>query len=252
MINAINLEKYFFQINTLSKFYSYYKIMYKNEHIRNEIKEQDLKNMYNTAKSIKSLKIDSQDFIRNFRNNIELKADKDINKSIDFLRQQILVSTFSIFGNFLVHVVKVYLNIFPKMLKKAENNRIKARDIAELKDINLISQYILEKEIIYFDRLSLKDKKTYLGKKLKFTEYDDLWKLNDKELWIEINDKRNLIVHSDEIIELSEEQFASYLFYFERIIFGIALYAKYYQSVDFIFAKYNEKIPSKERSTLKW
>jgi len=220
--------------------------MYKNEHIRNEIKEQDLKNMYNMAKSIKSLKIDSQDFVSNFRNNIELNADKNINKGIDFLRQQILVSAFSIFGNFLVHVVKVYLNIFPKMLKKSENNRIKARDIVELKDINSIFQYILEKEIIYFDGLSLKDKKKYLGKKLKFAEYNDLWKLDNKELWKEINDKRNLIVHSDEIIELSEEQFASYLFYFERIMFGIALYAKYYQGVGFIFAKYNEQIPRKK------
>jgi len=245
-MKKINLEKYLYQINTLSTFYSYYKIMYKNEHIRNEIKEQDLKNMYNMAKSIKSLKIDSQDFVSNFRNNIELNADKNINKGIDFLRQQILVSAFSIFGNFLVHVVKVYLNIFPKMLKKSENNRIKARDIVELKDINSIFQYILEKEIIYFDGLSLKDKKKYLGKKLKFAEYNDLWKLDNKELWKEINDKRNLIVHSDEIIELSEEQFASYLFYFERIMFGIALYAKYYQGVGFIFAKYNEQIPRKK------
>jgi hypothetical protein len=77
-----------------------------------------------------------------------------------------------------------------------------------------------------------------------------LWKLNKKELWIEIKDKRNFIVHSDEIIEVSEEQFASYLLYFERIMFGIEVYAKYYQSVDFIFAKYNEQIPVKERPTL--
>lgn len=245
-MKKINLEKYLFQINTLSTFYSYYKTIYKNEYIRNEIKEQDLKNMYNTAKSIESLKINAQDFVSNFRSNIELNADKNINKGIDFLRQQILVSAFSIFENFLGHVVKIYLNIFPKMLKKSKNNRIKARDIVELKDNNSILQHILEKEIIYFDGLSLKDKKKYLGEKLKFAEYNDLWKLNDKELWREINDKRNLIVHSDEIIELSEEQFASYLFYFERIIFGIALYAKYYQGVGFIFAKYNEQIPRKK------
>ena len=187
--------------------------MYKNKHIRNEIKEQEVKNMYNIAKSIKSLKIDVQDFVSNFRNNIELNVDKNINKGIDFLRQQILVSAFSIFENFLGHVVKIYLNIFPKMLKKSKN-RLNARDIVELKDNNSIFQYILEKETIYFDGLSLKDKKKYLGKKLKFAEYDDLWELNEKELWIEINDKRNLIVHSDETIELSEEQFASYLFYF--------------------------------------
>ena len=245
-MKKINLEKYLYQINTLSTFYNYCQTIFKNEHIRNEIKEQEVKNMYNTAKSIESLKIDAQDFASKFKSNIKINVDKNINKGIDILRQQILVSAFSIFENFLGHVVKVYLNIFPKKLKESKNNRVKARDIVELKDNNSIFQYILEKEIIYFDGLSLKDKKKYLGKKLIFAEYNDLWKLNDKELWREINDKRNLIVHSDEIIEVSEEQFASYLLYFERIMFGIAVYAKYYQSVDFIFAKYNEQIPGKK------
>jgi len=244
-MKKINLEKYLYQINKLSIFYNYCRTIFKNENIRNEIKEQEVKNMYNLAKSFKSFKVDAQDLASNFKSNIELNVDKNINEGIDILRQQILVSAFSIFENFLGHVIKIYLNIFPKMLKKSKN-RINARDIVELKDNNSIFQYILEKEIIYFDGLSLKDKKKYLGKKIKFTEYNDLWKLDDKELWREINDKRNLIVHSDEIIELSEEQFASYLFYFERIMFGIALYAKYYQGVDFIFAKYNEQIPRKK------
>ena len=60
-----------------------------------------------------------------------------------------------------------------------------------------------------------------------------------------------MIVHSDEIVELSEEQFASYLFYFERIMFGMAIYAKYYQSVNIIFAKLDEQIPGKEKQIFK-
>ena len=81
--------------------------------------------------------------------------------------------------------------------------------------------------------------------------FNDLWKLNKEELWIEINEKRNMIVHSDEIVELSEEQFASYLFYFERIMLGIAVYAKYYQGVNIIFAKFNEQIPEKGKPIFK-
>ncbi len=245
-MKKINPEKYLYQINMLSTFYSYYKTIYKNEYIRNEIKEQDLKNMYNTAKSFESLKIDAQNFVSNFRSNIELNVDKNINKGIDFLRQQILVSAFSIFENYLGHVAKIYLNNFPEMLKKSKN-KINARDIVELRD-DAISQYILEKEIIYFDGLGLKDKKKYLSKILTYDTYNDLWKLNEKELWIEINEKRNMIVHSDEIVELSEEQFASYLFYFERIMFGVAIYAKYYQDVDSIFANILdiEQIPRKK------
>ena len=249
MMQAINLEKYLFQINRLNTFNKYCKDIFKNEQIKNEIKEQEIENMYNTAKSFKSFKIDSQDILSKFKSEIEIKVDEDINKGINILRQQILVSAFSIFENYLSHVAKIYLNIFPKMLKKSKN-KINTREIAELKD-NAIFQYILKKEIIYFDRLGLKDKKEYLSKILTYDTYNDLWKLDEKELWIEINEKRNLIVHSDEIVELSEEQFASYLFYFERIMFGKAIYAKYYQSVNIIFAKLNEQIPGKGKPIFK-
>jgi len=249
MINAINLEKYIFQITSLSSFYNYCKTVFKNEQAKNEIKEQEVENMYNTAKSIKSFKFDSQDFLNKFISNIEINVDKNINKGINILRQQILVSVFSIFENYLGHVAKIYLNVFPKMLKKSKN-KINTRDIVELKD-NAIFQYILKKEIIYFDRLGLKDKKEYLSKILTYDTYNDLWKLDEKELWIEINEKRNMIVHSDEIVELSEEQFASYLFYFNRIMLGIAVYAKYYQGVNIIFAKFNEQIPEKGKPIFK-
>ncbi len=243
MINAINLEKYLFQINTLITFHNYCNTVFKNEQTRNEIKEQEIESIYNTAKSLESFKIDSNDILSKFKSAIEINVDKNINYGINVLRQQILVSAFSIFENYLGHVAKIYLNISPKMLKKSKN-KIKARDIVELKD-NAISQYILEKEIIYFDGLGLKDKKKYLSKILTYDTYNDLWKLNEKELWIEINEKRNMIVHSDEIVELSEEQFASYIFYFERIMFGMAIYAKYYQGVNIIFAKLDEQIPEK-------
>ena len=245
MVNAINLEKYLFQISTLNKFYNYCKTVFKNEKIRNGIKEEEVESMYNTAKSFESFKIDSQDILNKFKSAIEIDVDKNIDKGINVLRQQILISAFSIFENYLGHVAKIYLNNYPKMLKKSKN-KIKARDIAELKDSEIF-QYILEKEILYFDGLSLKDKKKYLSKMLTYDTYNDLWKLNKKEIWVEINEKRNMIVHSDEIVELSEEQFASYLFYFERTMFGMAIYAKYYQNVDIVFAKLNEQIPYKER-----
>ena len=249
MINAINLEKYLFQISTLGKFYDYCKTVFKNEKIKNEIKEQEVENMYNTAKSFESFKIDSQDILNKFKSAIEIDVDKNIDKGINVLRQQILVSVFSIFENYLGHVAKTYLNNFPKMLKKSKN-KIKARDIVELKDSEIF-QYISEKEILYFDGLSLKDKKKYLSEMLTYDTYNDLWKLNEKELWVEINEKRNIIVHSDKIIELSEEQFASYLVYFERIMFGMAIYAKYYQGVNIIFAKFNEQIPEKGKPIFK-
>lgn len=249
MINAINLEKYIFQITSLSSFHNYCKTVFKNEQARKEIKELEVENIYNTAKSFKSFKIDSQDILSKFISEIEINVDKNIDKGISVLRQQILISAFSIFENYLGHVAKIYLINFPKMLKKSKN-KIKSRDIVELKDSEIF-QYILKKEILYFDGLGLKDKKKYLSKMLTYGTYNDLWKLNEKDLWVEINEKRNMIVHSDEIVELSEEQFASYLFYFNRIMLGIAVYAKYYQGINIIFAKFNEQIPEKGKPIFK-
>jgi hypothetical protein len=249
-MNKINLEKFLNQIIKLSTFYSYCKGVFENENIRDEIKEQEANSMYNTAKSIKSLKISAKEFVSNFKGNIESNVDKYINEGIDILRQQILVSAFSIFENYLSHVVKIYLNVFPTILKESKKS-IDFKEIVDLKDNNSIFQHIITKEVIYFDRMSLEKKKKYLTKKLKLTKQDDLWKLNGKELWKEINNQRDLIVHSDELIELNEEQLSSYLIYFERIMFGMTLYAKIDQGVDFIWEKFSEQIPGKEIPTLK-
>lgn len=250
-MKKINFEKYSYQIISLNTFYRYSRGVFKNEKVRNEIKEQESNNMYNTAKSIKSLKIDPQELISNFKSKIELNVDKNIDKGIEILRQQILVSAFSIFENFLCHVVKIYLNVFPMILKGSDRS-VDFKTIVDLKDNNSIFQYIIEKEIIYFDRLSLEEKKKYLIKKLKLTKQDDLWKLNGKELWKEINNQRDLIVHSDELIDLSEEHLFLYLHYIGQIIFGMTLNAKIYQGVDFIWENMSEQIPGKEVPTLKW
>jgi len=160
-------------------------------------------------------------------------TQKNINKGIDFLRQQILVSAFSIFNNFLCHLVEVLLNKFPKTLKLSEN-KVKVEDIANLKDYDSIIQFIIKKEIRCFYGLSLKDKKRYLTKKTEFRELNDLWKLDGEELWKDINDKRKMIVHPSELIELSEAQLSLYLYYFYRIMFGMILFAKKITGIDFI------------------
>jgi hypothetical protein len=42
-----------------------------------------------------------------------------------------------------------------------------------------------------------------------------------------------MIVHVNEVIELSEAQLSLYLYYFERIIFGMILFAKKLTGIDF-------------------
>ena len=222
--------KYLFQINTLIRFYNYCKYAFENEDIRSKIKEQDINSMWNT---VKTFKINEQVFENYVKSHVETNTDKTINEGIDILRQQVLVSAFSIFNNFLCSLVEVLLNKFPEILKRSEN-KVKVEDIASFKDYNSIFQFIIGKEIRCFNGLSLKDKKNYLTKKTEFGEQNDFWELNGKELWIEINNKRKAIVHINEVIELSETQLSLYLYYFERIIFGMILYAKKLTGIDFI------------------
>ena len=243
-MEVINLKKYLFQINNLNSFYSYCKTIFTKEEIRNEIKEKELKNMLNLIKSYPNIIIDKQYNESILKNTIELSIDENINQDIYTLRQQILVSAFSILEIFLGNIVRIYINNFPAMLKES-NNKIKAREILKPKNINSIPQYITEQEIIYFERLSLKEKKGYLYKNLIVAEHNnlgkldnkefwnDLWKLDGKELWQEINDKRNVIVHSEKIIELSDKQIQSYLYYFNRIIFGMLLYTRKLTGLDY-------------------
>jgi len=204
--------------------------------------------MYNLIKSYPNIITDKQYLANNesiLKNTIDLNIDENINQDLYALRQQILVSAFSVLEIFLGNIVRIYINNFPAMLKESKNNKIKAREVLKLKDINSIHQYITEQEIVYFERLSLKEKKEYLYKKLIVAEYNnlgkldnekfwnDLWKLDGEELWQEINDKRNFIVHSEKIIELSDEQIQKYLYYFKRIIFGMLLYTKKLTGVDY-------------------
>lgn len=238
-MEVINLKKYLFQINNLDSFYNHCKSIFTREEIINEIKEKKLKNMLNLIESYPDIITDKQYLVDNestLKNTIELSIVENIGKSLYALRQQILVSAFSILEVFFANIVRIYIKKSPAMLKESKNNKIKARDVLKLKDIDSISQYITEQEIIYFENLSLKEKKNYLCKNLIVAEngnlgkfdnkkfWDDLWKLDKKELWQEINDKRNVIVHSEKDVELSDKQIQLYLYYFNRIIFGMLLY----------------------------
>lgn len=229
-MNKNNLIKYLFQINTLMSFYNYCKYAFENNNIISKIKKQDINSMWNIAKTFE---IEEQVFENYVKSHVESNTDKTINKGIDILRQQILVSAFSIFNNFLCHLVEVLLNKFPEILKLSEN-KVKVEDIANLKDYDSIIQFIIKKEIRFFYGLSLKDKKRYLTKKTEFRELSDLWKLDGEELWKDINDKRKMIVHPSELIELSEAQLSLYLYYFYRIMFGMILFAKKITGIDFI------------------
>lgn len=250
MMKKINLEKYIYRIFSLSAFYRYSKDLFENEGIRNEIKKQGMDNMLSTANSFKSLKIDAQTFINSFKGKIEENIEKNIDNSIKILRQQIIVSSHTIFENFLCNVVRAYLNVFPIILKE-KNKSISFRDIIDLKNNSSILNFIIEKEVNDFSWLSLQEKKAYLSDRLKIPNQKELWEIDQEDLFIEIDKKRHSIVHDDNPVEITEEELYKYLYYFQRIIFGLSVTAKIYQGVDFIWENISEQFPGKEKPTLK-
>ena len=141
-MNKNNLKKYLFQVNTLTVFYDYCKDAFKDKNIIIKLKEQDINSMRNVAKTFE---IKEQVFESYVKNHIESNTDKTINEGIDILRQQILVSAFSIFNNFLCHLVEMLLNKFPEILTLSDN-KVKVKEIINFKDYDSIIQFVIDKE----------------------------------------------------------------------------------------------------------
>ena len=79
----------------------------------------------------------------------------------------------------------------------------------------------------------------------------ELWKVDKEDLLKEIDKKRHSIIHDDNPIEITEEELFKYLYYFQKIIFGLSMNAKIYQGIDFILGNISGQIPGKEKPNLK-
>jgi hypothetical protein len=249
-MNKINLEKYLYQLLNLSTFYRYSKIAFKNNEIRNEIKKNDIDSIKKTLISIEKIHVTDQLFEDVYRLKLEKNVDIHIDNGLKVLRQHIVVSSHTIFENFLCNLVRSYLNVFPNILKDREKS-ISFREIVDLKDNDSVLKYVIEKEVNDFSWISIEEKKDYLTKRLKILNPKDLWEINGEYLLKEIDNKRHSIIHDENPVEISEEELFKYTYYFERIIFGLSTYAKVYQGVDFIWQNISEKIPGKDKPSLK-
>jgi len=249
-MNKINLEKYLYQLLDLSTFYQYSKTLYEDANLINVIKKKQYESLKKTVISTEKLNVDNQTFEDIYRPKLESNVDNRIKNGIKILRQQIIVSSHTVFENYLCNVVRVYLNVFPEVLKSRDKS-IKFREIVNLKDNGPILNYIIEKEVNDFNWLSLEKKKDYLIKRLKILNPKGLWEVNGEYLLKEIDDKRHSVIHDENPVKISEEDLFKYLYYFNRIIFGLSVYAKIYQGIDFIWQNISEQIPAKEKPSLK-
>lgn len=248
----INLQKYINELLNIFSFYKYSIYAFKKESIRQEIIEIDSTNMFNTLLSFVKEETKTATLFNKYNVNtkIEKQVERNINKGLEVLRRQLFEASYSIVEKFLCHVVRVYLYTFPKILKNIDK-KVPFRTVVDLKENDNIFNYIVEKEITSFSRLSLEEKKKYLGKNLKLTKQNELWKYEDKELWKDIDKKRQAIVHKEETPNISEEYLSSTIFYWNRLMIGIAIYAKLDQGVKFDWENINEVIKGKENPTLK-
>lgn len=248
-MNKINLEKYLYQLLDLSTFYQYSRTLYEDANLINVIKKKQYESLKKTIISTEKLNVDNQTFEDIYRPKLEGNVDNRIKNGIKILRQQIIVSSHTVFENYLCNVVRVYLNVFPEVLKNRDKS-IKFREIVNLKDNGSILNYIIEKEVNDFNWLSLEKKKDYLIKRLKILNPKGLWEVDGEYLLKEIDDKRHSIIHDENPVEISEEDLFKYLYYLNRIIFGLSVYAKIYQGIDFIWQNISEQIPAKDKPCL--
>ena len=210
-MNKINLEKYLYQLLDLSTFYQYSRTLYEDTNLINVIKKKQYESLKKTVISTEKLNVDNQTFEDIYRPKLEGNVDNRIKNGIKILRQQIIVSSHTVFENYLCNVVRVYLNVFPEVLKNRDKS-IKFREIVNPKDNGSILNYIIEKEVNDFNWLSLEEKKDYLIKRLKILNPKGLWEVDGEYLLKEIDDKRHSIIHDENPVEISEEDLFKYLY----------------------------------------
>ncbi len=246
----ILLDKYFFEPTLLHSFYGYTKTAFEDTNVQDKLfkKEADI-----ITKTVQDLYNDSgkeSAELNEFLNKELPKAmpatiSNNIKTGLSVLRRQLLEAAYSIFEHFLCHVVRVFIYSFPEILKDIERT-VHYRDVVDNKES--IFSYIIEKEINRFSYLSLTEKKDYLTKKLKLK--DDFWIYEGREMWKDIDKKRQDIVHKEEVPEISEDYLLLALTYFQRIMLGIASTSQVEHGIPFVLGNRQSSTKTKRPPSL--
>jgi hypothetical protein len=120
-----------------------------------------------------------------------------------------------------------------------------------LKDNASIFDYAVETEVEHFSRRSLQEKKDYLAKYLKQTHQEEVWIYEGEELWKDIDQKRQAIVHKEEIPEISHYYLLRASNHLSKIMISIAIFAQVGQGIKFTWGIMSNYIRSKDKPTLR-
>lgn len=250
MMITINLGRFVPELTAMYAFYRYSETVFQNQKLRSQIAEQEFRSLFASALPFLKDSVDPKDVKSQFRDKIQEQVMENIDLGLAVLRRQLLEAAHSILEKFLCHVVRVYLNTFPNILKDIDK-QVPFRTIAELKDNDSIFDHVVEKEITHFSRRSLQEKKNYLAKRLKHTHQDEVWTYEGEELWKDIDRKHQAIVHEDELPDISHDYLLRAINCLQAIMMGMAIYAQVDQGVKFTWASMSNYIKSKEKPTLK-
>ncbi|MDD2907563.1 MAG: hypothetical protein PHH98_02880 [Candidatus Gracilibacteria bacterium] len=127
----------------------------------------------------------------------QLKKDADISGlSFDIISESLFVSLISKYDAFLNNLLISLYNIKPEIINSSDK-KISFSDFYSMENIDLAKKYIIEKEVEGVLRDSHEEHFKYLETKLgmKLRENLDIW-----GKFIELTERRNLIVHNNGII----------------------------------------------------
>ncbi|MEK9179619.1 MAG: hypothetical protein AAB893_04095 [Patescibacteria group bacterium] len=161
-------------------------------------------------------------------------VDKHVTeKGKEIFRRQCLEATFSIFEAFLRPLLQIYLSYFPQLLKTAEKTLTYVQIVENSEQI---IDYLIQKELDTFDHKNLRDKKQYLEKRLNL-KAKDIWILNNKELWEDIEKNRHMIVHSDKPPVIDEAYLSEALHYLNSVILKLSAHSQSDHGIPFKWFK---------------
>ena len=165
--------------------------------------------------------------------NKEAVAKHVTEKGNDIFRRQCLEAAFSIFEAFLRHLLQIYLSYFPQLLKTSEKTLTYVQIV---ENSGQILDYLVQKELDVFDHKSLRNKKRYFEKRLNLVA-QDIWILNKKELWEDIEGKRHMIVHSDKPPMIDEEYLFEAIQYLNSVMLKLAAHSQSDHGIPFKWFK---------------
>jgi hypothetical protein len=235
-MEKIRTLKYHNEILLNTSLYKYLSII-NEKSVSKIIKDVIYDNFIQTTKSF--LKNADEATINRYKEEIRLPYQQYIEKTLREgwagLKINLLISSFISFELFLNHLVGVYYQNFSELYSN-DDIQISFSIIRDFKTQDEMRDYFIKIHIDEFANFGFKEKIMYVKKTLKLSE-DDIWLLNRKDHLQEIYRIRSKSVFSDELPEIPDDDFYTYINYLCSLIFKLSVYSQTKYGMEFEWIK---------------